>query len=64
MVGYTSIKTADMDNSFNLFIELFQGKKITNQAQISIFSQGQNLEYQIRTCEKEWKRLGYKDERA
>ena len=48
----------------NFFIEIFGGKKITNQAQISIFIQGHNLEDHIRTCEKEWKRLGYKDERA
>ena len=42
------------------FIERFGGKKLTNQAQIYIFTQGHNLEYHIRTCEKEWKRLGYK----
>ena len=37
------------------FIEIFGGKKLTNQAQISIFIQGQNPEDHIRTCEKEWK---------
>ena len=30
----------------------------------SICIQGQNPENHIRTCEKEWKQLGYKDERA
>ena len=29
-----------------------------------MFIQGQNIEDHIRTCEKEWKRLGYKDERT
>ena len=37
----------------NFFIKIFGGKKITNQAQISIFNQGQNPEDHIRTCEKE-----------
>ena len=40
------------------------GKKLTQQAQIPIFTQGQNLEEHIKTCEIEWRRLGYKDERA
>ena len=29
-----------------------------------MFIQGQDLENYIKTCEKEWKRLGYKDERT
>ena len=29
-----------------------------------MFIQGQDLEEHIRTCEKEWKRLGYKDKRT
>ena len=29
-----------------------------------MFIQGQDPEEHIRTCEKEWKRLGYKDERT
>ena len=29
-----------------------------------MFIQGQDPEDHIRTCEKEWKRLGYKDERT
>ena len=29
-----------------------------------MFIQGKDPEYHIRTCEKEWKRLGYKDERT
>ena len=29
-----------------------------------MFIQGQDLEEHIKTCEKEWKRLGYKDERT
>ena len=43
------------------FIERFGGKKLTNQAQIRMFIQGQDPKYHIRTCEKEWKRLGYRD---
>ena len=46
------------------FVERFGGKKLTQEAQIPIFTQGQNPEDHIRTCEKEWRRLGYKDERA
>ena len=44
------------------FVEIFGGKKLTNQAQIPIFTQGQDPEKHIITCEKEWKRVGYKDE--
>ena len=44
------------------FIEIFGGKKLTNQAQIPMFIQGQDPDKRIRTCEKEWKILGYKDE--
>ena len=46
------------------FVERFGGNKLTQEAQIPIFTQGQNPEDHIRTCEKEWRRLGYKDERA
>ena len=46
------------------FVERFGGKKLTQQAQIPIFTQGQNPEEHIKTCEKEWRRLGYKDERS
>ena len=46
------------------FVERFGGKKLTQEAQIPIFTQGQNPEDHIRTCEKEWRRLGYKDERT
>ena len=44
------------------FVERFGGNNLTNQAQIPIFIQGQNPEDHIKTCEKEWRRLGYKDE--
>ena len=46
------------------FVERFGGNKLTWESQIPIFTQGQNPEDHIRTCEKEWKRLGYKDKRA
>ena len=46
------------------FFERFGGKKLTQEAQIPIFTQGQNPEDHIRTCEQEWRRLGYKDERT
>ena len=45
------------------FMERFGRRKLTKQAQIPVFTQGQVLEKHIRTCEKEWIRLGYKDER-
>ena len=45
------------------FVEIFGGKKLTNQAQIPVFAQGQDPEKHISICEKDWKRLGYKDER-
>ena len=34
------------------FVEIFGGKKLTNQAQIPIFTQGQDPENHIETCEK------------
>ena len=46
------------------FIEIFGGKRLTNQSQIPMFIQGQDPEEHIRTCKNEWKRLGYKDERT
>ena len=46
------------------FVERFVGKKLTKQDQIPIFTQGQDLENHIKTCEKEWRRLGYKYERT
>ena len=61
MVGYPSIKIADMENSFDLLYRNI--RRITNQDQIPLFIQGEDPEDHIRTCEKEWKRLGYKDER-
>ena len=46
----------------NYFVERFGGKKLTQKAQIPIFTQGQNPEDHIRTYEREWRILGYKDE--
>ena len=46
------------------FVESFGGKNLTNQAQIPIFTQGQDPENHIKICEKEWRRLGYKYERT
>ena len=43
---------------------MFRGNKLTNQAQIPIFTQGQDLENHIKICEKKWRKLGYKDERT
>ena len=43
---------------------VLEEKKLTQQARIPIFTQGQDPEEHIKTCEKEWRRLGYKDERA
>ena len=40
------------------FVERFGGKKLTNQAQIAIFTQGKDPENHIKTCEKEWRILG------
>ena len=39
------------------FIKRFGGKKLTKQAQIPIFTQRQNIEDHIKTCEKEWRIL-------
>ena len=41
------------------FVKIFGGKKITNQTQIPVFTQGQDPEKHISTCEIEWKRLVY-----
>ena len=45
------------------FVEIFGGKKLTKQAQIPVFTQGQDPEKHISICEKEWRSLGNKDER-
>ena len=44
------------------FIERFGGRNITKHAQIHVFIEGQDPENHIKTCEKEWRRLGYKEE--
>ena len=48
--------------TLTFFIERFGGRKLTKQAQIPVFTQGQDPKNHIRTCEKECIRLGYKDE--
>ena len=48
----------------NFFVERFGGKKLTQGAQIPIFVQCHDPEEHIKFCEKEWRRLGHKDERA
>ena len=64
MVGYPSNKTTDLDNSFDLLCIKVWRKKVNQPSSNTIFIQGQNPEDHIKTCEKEWRRLGYKDERA
>ena len=49
--------------ALTFFIERFGGGKLTKKAEILVFTQGKDPEKHIRTCEKEWRRLGYKDER-
>ena len=49
--------------SSTYFIERFGGRKLTKQAQILVFAQGQDPKKHINICEREWRRLGYKDER-
>ena len=63
MVGYSSIKIVDMDNNFDLLCRKIWRKK-DNQTSPNTYVQGQDLEECIRTCEREWKRLGYNDERT
>ena len=58
MVGYPSDKTSDLDNCFNFLCRTVWWEEV-NPA-----SPGENLEEHINTCEKEWRRLGYKDERT
>lgn len=45
-------------------MEIFEGKKLAAEAQILKFVQGKDPEEHIARCESEWKRLGYRDERA
>ena len=47
----------------NFFVETLGGRKLTKEAQITVFIQGQDPKNHIRICETEWRRLGYKDER-
>ena len=49
--------------SSTFFVERLKGRKLTKQAKIHVFTQGQDPKNHIRICEKEWRRLGYKDER-
>ena len=49
--------------ALTFFVERFEGRKLTKQEQIPIFTQAQDPKNHIRTCGKEWRRLGYKDER-
>ena len=58
----TKLQTWTIASTF--FVEWFGGKKLTQEAQIPIFFQGQDPEEHIKLCEKEWRRLGHKDERA
>ena len=46
------------------FIEILSGKKLTAEAQIINFIQGNYPQEHIQACENRWKRLGYRDERA
>ena len=46
------------------FMERFGGKKLTVKVKIPKFIQGKDPEEHIARCESEWKRLGYRDERA
>lgn len=45
-------------------MEKFGGKKLAAKAKILKFVQGKDPEEHIARCESEWKRLGYRDERA
>ena len=58
----TKLQTWTTASTF--FVEWFGGKTLTQESQIPIFTQGQNPEEHIKTCEMEWRRLGYKGERA
>ena len=49
--------------SSTYFVEIFGGRKLTKQAQILVFTQGQDPKKHINICEREWRRIGYKDER-
>ena len=44
------------------FVKRFGGKKLTKQEQIPVFTQGQDPENHISIREREWRRIGYKDE--
>ena len=45
------------------FIKIFGGKKLITKSNIPVFTQGQDPKKHIDICEKEWRRLGYKDEK-
>ena len=44
------------------FVERFRGNKLTKQAQIHVLIQAKDPKEHIKKCEREWRRLGYKDE--
>ena len=64
MVGYPSVKLQTWTTASTYFVERFGGRNLTQQAQIPTFTQGENPKEHIKTFEKEWRRLGYKDERT
>ena len=46
------------------FIEIFGGNKLTVDAHINKFTQGNDPQEHINRCESEWKRIRYKDQRV
>ena len=64
MVGYPSVKNADMDNNFDLFCRKIWRKEVNQPGSDTyIYPRTGSIKH-INICEKEWRRLGYKDERT
>ena len=50
-------------SSLTYFIKIFGGKKLTVEAKILKFVQGMDPYIHINKCQKEWRILGYKDDK-
>ena len=64
MVGYPSVDATTWTTTSTYFVDRFSERKLTKPTQIPVFTQGQNPKNHISICERQWRRLGYKDERT
>ena len=64
MVGNPPKLTAKLDVGLDVICRKVRQTKLTAQAQITKFYPGNDPTKHVDLCQKEWKRLGYHDERT